>query len=390
MRRLLTTMSTMMAVALAEGCSTPDECSLGGKCVDGRCVCWPTWKGPNCSELNLMPSPNIFAWYRPGNQSSWGGSVVERSGVYHMFASDITAHCGLDTWRRNSRIVHLTADVPEGPYREQSAVLAPFAHNPTVHIAPDGTWLLLHIGHGVSLPFLPVVNGCTNGTTPTTLASAPASSEPPGARAALGDRVAPALLYSTSGPDGPWESLKPDPFAWGCNNPALHIFANGSALLVCKVPMRNLTCCAMQIATAPSWRGPYRIVAHPDVYGEDPFVFRQPEDGHLHMLLHTMIHGLPKIRTTAWSRDGISWTPAFVAYQGVNYSDTHASFGVDILAANGTHFTAARRERHQVLLREGDGAPTYLFNGVTKQNPDNMDFSFTAAQPLAVHPLRFQ
>ena len=240
------------------------------------------------------------------------------------------------------------------------------------------------------MPFLPVVNGCTNGTTPTTFASAPASSEPPGARAALGDRVAPALLYSTSGPDGPWESLKPDPFAWGCNNPALHIFANGSALLVCKVPMRNLTCCAMQIATAPSWRGPYRIVAHPDVYGEDPFVFRQPEDGHLHMLLHTMIHGLPKIRTTAWSRDGISWTPAFVAYQGVNYSDTHASFGVDILAANGTHFTAARRERHQVLLREGDGAPTYLFNGVTKQNPDNMDFSFTAAQPLAVHPLRFQ
>ena len=45
-----------------------------------------------------------------------------------MFASDITAHCGLDTWRRNSGIVHLTADVPEGPYREQSACLA-VAHN---------------------------------------------------------------------------------------------------------------------------------------------------------------------------------------------------------------------------------------------------------------------
>jgi hypothetical protein len=44
----------------------------------------------------------------------------------------------------------------------------------------------------------------------------------------------------------------------------------------------------MQVNIAPSWKGPYTVVANITVYGEDVFVFRQPEDGNFHMITHSM------------------------------------------------------------------------------------------------------
>ena len=93
------------------------DCSLGGTCENGACKCWPTWTGPNCSVLNLQPTEHIGAWERKGNQSSWGGSIVQdpKTGIYHMYSADMTQHCGLNSWQHNSAIVHLTATDPSGP-----------------------------------------------------------------------------------------------------------------------------------------------------------------------------------------------------------------------------------------------------------------------------------
>jgi len=191
------TASSLLAPPPQE-CTTAADCSLGGVCTASRCVCWPTWSGPNCSVLNLQPSPATCggAFRRPKNQSSWGGSVLLDNGVYHMFSADMEKHCGLNSWQRNSRIVHLTSTTPTGPFVERDVVMTPFAHNPTVHRAngsAGGDWLIYHIGsgrrdgnHG------PPLTTCTNGTTPTTGGRTAAAA----AQVTVGTEVAPSILRS--------------------------------------------------------------------------------------------------------------------------------------------------------------------------------------------------
>ena len=60
--------------------------------------------------------------------SSWGGAVlawaehdVDRAAedgapVYHMWASEMTEHCGIGTWQQNSRVIHAVSPAPGGPY----------------------------------------------------------------------------------------------------------------------------------------------------------------------------------------------------------------------------------------------------------------------------------
>jgi len=340
--------------------------------------------------LNLVPSSRVDAWSRPGNQSSWGGSVIVGSADepgYHMFAADMTDHCGLNSWQHNSAIRHLVAATPEGPYEQatDSLVLKPFAHNPTVHKAPDGTYIVFHIGDGETGSRPPITN-CTNGTTPVAVAGQQRCgglprSEIPRA-AAQGSLVAPSALFSpTLG--GPWTALKSAGGGAGCNNPAAYIFPNGTTLLICKVMTGSPPSDAirtMQVAVAPSWRGPYTVVRTTEIYGEDAYVWRQPEDGTFHMLLHAM-HPT-KIPTTAWSPNGLDWTPAFVADLHTPLSATYPSFPHSLAVTGGSTVQLARRERHQLLLNPAgpNTPPGWLFNGVT--TPGTADFSFTAVQAI--------
>ena len=50
------------------------------------------------------------------------------------------------TWSTNSLIRHAVADNPLGPFTASEEVMQPFAHNPTAVRAPDGTYLIYHIG----------------------------------------------------------------------------------------------------------------------------------------------------------------------------------------------------------------------------------------------------
>ena len=68
----------------------PEEaCSLNGVMKGHACDCDQGWKGPRCSQLDLLPAEPETLGYRNVSMPTWYGSIVkEKSGAgrYHMFA----------------------------------------------------------------------------------------------------------------------------------------------------------------------------------------------------------------------------------------------------------------------------------------------------------------
>lgn len=68
----------------------------------------------------------------------------------------------------NSRIVYATSPSPDGVYTRQAEIEGPFAHEPSVARAPNGTWVMYFARH---FPNSTKTDGfapcnCTNGSTP--------------------------------------------------------------------------------------------------------------------------------------------------------------------------------------------------------------------------------
>jgi hypothetical protein len=134
-------------------CITSVDCAMNGECMkpspsdaqsSGRCQCFDGWKGHHCEELALLPVDPSRAGLRLPNQdsSTWGGSVVYRDGLYHMFASEIVYNCGLYAWTTNSQVIRAVSESPYGPYRKVQVILPPFAHDANVMEAPSGEIVL--------------------------------------------------------------------------------------------------------------------------------------------------------------------------------------------------------------------------------------------------------
>jgi len=106
------------AAGTGTGCQSDDDCHLNGVCSTGSgvCSCVPEWTGPSCGQLNLLPAKvRPTGGYDEVGNSSWGGSIVEHNGTWHMMAARMVGHCGLGAWQQNSEIVRATATDPEGP-----------------------------------------------------------------------------------------------------------------------------------------------------------------------------------------------------------------------------------------------------------------------------------
>ena len=110
-------------IAASAACVTDLDCSNNGVCASGgRCNCDPAWLGAACSTLNLLPATRGHGLHSADapvhNTSSWGGSVLKgEDGRYHMWASELVNHCGLNLWTSNSHVVHAVASEPSCPWR---------------------------------------------------------------------------------------------------------------------------------------------------------------------------------------------------------------------------------------------------------------------------------
>ena len=336
-------------------CTTAEDCSLGGACHAGKCVCDAMWTGPKCVSLNLVPAKHTGLWNGSiaGGQdldASWGGNVVfdTADSKWHLFYAEFLNRCPLGSWGTNSVVSHAIGDLPQGPYVRKETVQGAFHHNPTVaYDAKSQTFLLLSIGAGNA-----TVQNCTKGSDSeeASVGGTPANT--------LGDPAQAGIitLSHSKSANGPWVTLT-DPVLSGrpgkwdafVTNPSVYVFENGTVLMAYRGGWNPWH---VGIARADSWESPFSRVSDAPAFDdiqEDPGIFRD-RNGNFHILTHDF--GQPT-GGHAFSKDGLSWTFAGNAY------------GTKMEYDDGTSISFSRRERPQVLSL--DGHPSYLFTGVQPQ-----------------------
>jgi hypothetical protein len=79
-------------------CVSASGCQLNGICTpEGVCQCDHGWTGALCATLHLLPTlptPHAGRAYPSvPDTSSWGGNVLEIGGKFHLFVSEMAAHC---------------------------------------------------------------------------------------------------------------------------------------------------------------------------------------------------------------------------------------------------------------------------------------------------------
>lgn len=307
-------------------------------------MCDAAWMGVDCSLMNLMPANVHPAYPSPAifnSTTSWGGSVsLGDDERYHMFAAEMANGCGLNSWGTNSIIVHSVSATPEGPFERREVVVDAFAHNPTVSRAPDGTWVLYHIGCGTPNKY-PKCDKCSGGRTGGC----------PGAHEQVACTKNTTHLMYSSDLNGPWNALNStilNPNGnFNIDNPSPVFFPNGTVLML----GRGSSSSNVRTITAPSWQGPYTLGPLLNLHApiEDPFLYRDVR-GNFHSLFHeySAYSGYH-----AFSRDGLAWTHAALP-----------AFNTTLNFTDGSFVKYGRRERPHLLFNQ-QGEATHLYTAIT-------------------------
>ena len=300
------------------------------------------------------PPPSMSA-----DTSSWGGSVArDENGLYHMFVSEMSNHCGIDSWAANSTIVHATSRTPEGPYERKGVVMKEFAHNPTVTRAVGGgPYLIYHIGCGTG-PSWGVSpcdqcsggssNGCARGNEQVACGSLPNS------------QATTTNIISSPSLSGPWTATdypiskeRGPKFFFGLDNPAPYMRPDGSVLMLGRAGGGSVG-----RITAPSWTGPYTLEAEIALGGhevEDPFLYYDRSRKVYHALFHSGKQNGDYLNAGghAFSKDGIKW----------HFSAT-PTYTTTVTTADGKSHLNWRRERPHLIIDETTGDPTHLITSL--------------------------
>mmetsp|Transcript_13508 Transcript_13508/g.19770 ORF Transcript_13508/g.19770 Transcript_13508/m.19770 type:complete len:596 (+) Transcript_13508:169-1956(+) len=312
-------------------CASDWDCSLAGVCSDStkKCVCddWAT--GHDCSYLDLQPIPPDKISYLHNVHTSWGASIVysNHDQLYHMYVSEITCppdyvkstRCGLNFWQTQSQVAHATSPTLQGPYVRQKAVVAPFAHNPTVRYSPNNpsVWHMYYISHHDGP--VQVITSSDYGQT----WSPPTKISPFQNPAPLMKDDGTLWLYHRN------DHLQMEDKD-SCSD-------EGIRLSMCSSP--TSPCTEFDETTKEiNTKKKKPIVKHT---AEDPFVFIDTR-GNYHMLANALPYKcLPKKQQGghAWSKDGITWSDMRVG-----------AFTANVQLMDGTTMSCERRERPQLVF----------------------------------------
>eukprot|EP01052_Picozoa_sp_SAG31_P024174 SAG31_NODE_2040_length_6591_cov_8.808996_1_plen_309_part_00 len=227
------------------------DCQLNGVAPpggsDAHCVCDKGWKGPACGELDLVAEPTVA--YGVGsplteNHSSWGGGPPVYDGAqWHLFVSEIAAHCGMQCWSRLSQATHAVSASPTGPYRRRGVIIGTQTHNTYYAFSkPDQVHLIYHIFAGASPRSCnPALKGCANGASPGGTDGLPATHPRHWAADTCNTSGSSgAHVHWATSLEGPWHDAGPlkmetsgcEPQGCDNHNPAPWIFDNGTVLMI--------------------------------------------------------------------------------------------------------------------------------------------------------------
>ena len=405
----------------SSGTAKAFNCSYNGRCSpSGACECETAWRGIYCHKLNLLPATNASGLNQlrgsgATKTSTWGGSVLWDAPTkkYHMYASEISRHCGIHRWITNSIVVHATsAGASENwHFTRRDEITGLFSHEPIVARAPPpGNEFVLYYTHypgdGSDSPTC----NCSDGSS----ASGGCAGEAGGGK----NKSLYSYFSSSLSPGGPWSDrvslsgVQPNPH---CDmNLAPVIRANGSMLawnrwdvIICEKWNDPSTC--KDMGQAPDF-------SHGSMWeGEDPSLWVDAE-GFYHMVSHNGARG-QDFRPHNESGDCVrhyfstrgaagTWNVANGGLPAADLGGCAAAhndvpFEVTTTAADGRtttktieNYTFYRRERPHIILGpdgftpvalstaviDSPGCPGSPIPGLTGQT--YTDASYTLVQPI--------
>jgi hypothetical protein len=382
------TLALLFAAAAAAGasssCATDFECALNGVCVNSTCACDAAWESApgarfGCSTLSLLPASRGTGLHTVDdgrNTSSWGGSVLhDEAGLWHMFASEITEHCGISSWTYNSRVVHATSPSPTGRFQRDGEFAGVFSHEPiAVRDPTTREWAVFYTS---SIPSGRPVCNCTDGSSNAACGALPKYG-----------KQGPTWVTWASTPTGPW-SPPLELFSEGAReadtNLAPLIFPNGSLLGIWRTHPGAAPGSIPHLVTAAHWKNASSYVWRTDpilplnleegVGLEDPSIWRDARGGY-----HALFHAFNLTGAAAggdygghaFSADGLTWT-----WGGLSFNNS-------VAFTDGTSVAFLGRQRPHFVFEDGSASPLGLTNGVIYKDATTAgaDASFTLVQPV--------
>lgn len=371
-------------------CRSNEDCSLNGRCEEhGGCSCRPAWTGDRCQTLSIQPTPKSAGYNGVDNgnhTSSWGGAVLRgNDNRFHMFAAEMTEHCGIGAWSQNSRVIHATSTSPSGPYTRQNVVWEVFSHEPEVVPGPNGEFVMyftaqLRSPHGLCDCCRQGDDPCDGSTGPNDCPSNP-----------LGDSDGSFMSWAPANSTGDerWDWSSPQPlfpdYVGSDTNFAPIILQNGSLVALWREWTERGS--RQYVATATDWKNMSTYEQHtdrqeifPDLGAagvEDQFLY-QDDEGYFHAVFHHMYGTgtstqwwLDPTGGHAYSKDGWTWTYTGVAWGNATARyNTPADQGGEVVFADGSTERFTRLERPHLILKSSSfeegarlrGEPTFLIN----------------------------
>eukprot|EP00730_Choanoeca_flexa_P003750 TRINITY_DN11492_c6_g1_i7.p1 TRINITY_DN11492_c6_g1~~TRINITY_DN11492_c6_g1_i7.p1 ORF type:complete len:381 (+),score=61.27 TRINITY_DN11492_c6_g1_i7:147-1289(+) len=362
--------SLVMLVAvcsMAIGCSNDRDCSFGGRCQAGACLCNPGYTGVNCSQLDNQTIP-IESGFRMADYHVWGSQVIKANATYHMFASIYNgSHDFFHNWLTDGFIVRATSSTPIGPFTYAAPVLEQVAGrwdanimNPKLVRAIDGTYLLFYTGDAndqgkqrVGMAYSDTITGTFT-------------------------RVPHPVL--DVGPAGAWDSRI-------TTNCAVTVMPNGTLYMMykascCQEPQKQTQVC-LGAAKLDRWQDfNFTRLSNQPVLPcpTDSFSYEDPSVYYDHE--HGVIHAIIKDFRGLVTHDGYSGAH-FVSYDGVAYNATQPAlaYGVEHLWSDGKVRTQTHQERPEILL-DDNGHPLVAYFATDTELDGSQNKMWNMAMPL--------
>ena len=297
---------------------------------------------------------------------------------WFMWATELTAHCGMHTWTTQSHTVRASCATPTGSYVREAEQFPIWSHEvDAVRDPVSGRYVAFFssMAHGKAPP----CTTCKDGSTAPTCKKLESNASAPEIEVAPPTFMAYSL---TDDPRGVWSTpelvLMPKPMM--DINAAPVIKEDGSLVGMWRDHHPSMKYSTPHLFTASNWSDPatYKYSSEPlfpRVKGaiEDMFMYRDAR-GYFHTLFHLMF---PKADDTygshAYSKDGLSWTYTGQCYTGVTkYTD-------------GSTFSYPYCERPHLVFAADGVTPVALTNGVKvgeQKGIEGEDQSFTLLRPL--------